>query len=78
MTQFTQGDTVRNINPASKYHGMVGTFQRQFEWIFCSGPACDVLVEGMQGTYGYPFVIQSIADLELVEGKQSLADGQVL
>lgn len=67
IVTFKRGDIVRNTNPRSRYYDMVGTFQRVIPWVFCTGLACDVLVEGMHGPYGYPFVLMSLSDLELVE-----------
>lgn len=65
---FVQGDTVRNINPASRYHGMVGTYQRQLPWAFWSTgdvlePGCDVAYPGHVGPYNYPFIAQRESDL---------------
>src|SRR5713226_1190848 len=72
MTHLTQGDTVRNINPTSKYHDMVGTYHHELHWTFQGigdllEPACDVKYLGQRGPYGYPFIAQRISDLRLVD-----------
>lgn len=65
---FQQGDTVRNINPASKYYDMVGTYHRELKWTFQSTgdvlePACDVEYPGQYGPYRYPYIAQRESDL---------------
>ena len=39
------------------------------KWTFARGLACDVLVDGEMGPYGYQGVIMSVGDLVLVESK---------
>lgn len=72
MTTFKPGDTVRNVNPRSRYYGMVGTFHHELSWLFWSAgdviePACDVAYPGQQGPHGYPYIAQRVSDLEPVE-----------
>ncbi len=71
MTQFQQGDLVRNVNPRSGYYGLVGVFHHELPWTFWSRgdvlePACDVAYPGKHGPHGYPYVAQRMSDLRLV------------
>lgn len=63
---FADGDSVRNVNPASRYCGRVGTFRRYLPYVFAS-PGCDVEYAGSVDPCDYPYVAQRVADLERTE-----------
>jgi hypothetical protein len=65
--QFKRGDLVRNVNSASLHFGKSGVFQCVHEkWVFVTGLACDVSVDGGYGPYECEDVIMCVNDLVLV------------
>jgi transcriptional regulator with XRE-family HTH domain len=68
---FSEGDKLRNINLASHFHGLVGTFKRYWSdrYYFHRGRGCDVVYPGIVDLYGREETAQCAADLELVSSR---------
>ncbi len=81
MSKFVMGDTVRNVEPASAYYNLWGTFMCYWRdtphgELYTLRNACDVRYAGKSGPYGYPYVAQSADDLEKVGENDESEDAQ--